>query len=149
MAVNFDYRAETGAVGNYIEINILTPTQLVVQWAEAKKISREALERLFEDGFTSLEAIKLLDIDDLTKSKIPRGQKKLICLVRTPSTMWKLPIFHRRNSPATGRGSPETPGGRSVNNAGSTGWWPCYFSWNSWIGESAKEWTATSTKWTC
>ena len=87
MAVNFDYRVETGAVGNYIEINTLSPTQLVVQWAEAKKISREALERLFKDGFTSLEAIKLLDTDDLAKSKIPRGQKKLICLVRTPSTM--------------------------------------------------------------
>ena len=42
------------------------------------KINVGAMERLFEEGFTSLEALKLLNEEDLSKSKIPRRQKKLI-----------------------------------------------------------------------
>ena len=60
------------------EITTMTPEQVVMHWAQSNKISADAIEKLFEEGFTSLEAIKLLDSDDLSKSKIPRGQKKLI-----------------------------------------------------------------------
>ncbi|MES9970253.1 MAG: hypothetical protein ABW092_09480, partial [Candidatus Thiodiazotropha sp.] len=38
----------------------------------------DAAEKLLKDGFTSIEAVKLIDVDDLAKSKIPRGQQKLI-----------------------------------------------------------------------
>ena len=50
----------------------------MLQWARENKISEGAVDRLFEEGFTSLEALRLLDEEDLSKSKIPRGQKKLI-----------------------------------------------------------------------
>ena len=63
---------------NMVEITTLTPEQCVLQWASENKIGEEAVARLFEEGFTSLEAIRLLDADDLSKSKITRGQKKLI-----------------------------------------------------------------------
>ena len=63
---------------NVIEITTLSPEQLVWQWATENKIGEEAVDRLFEEGFTSLEAIRLLDAEDLSRSKITRGQKKLI-----------------------------------------------------------------------
>lgn len=47
-------------------------------WAVQHKICDEAVLELFEEGFNSLEAIKLLEPDDLSKTKISRGQKKLI-----------------------------------------------------------------------
>ena len=61
-----------------VEITSLTPEQLVLQWASQNKIGEEADTRLFEEGFTSLEAIRLLDADDLSRSKISWGQKKLL-----------------------------------------------------------------------
>ena len=63
---------------NVVEITTMIPEQVVMHWAQSNKISADAVEKLFEERFTSLEAIKLLDSDDLSKSKIPRGQKKLI-----------------------------------------------------------------------
>ena len=63
---------------NVVEITTLTSEQLVWQWASENKIGKEAVARLFEEGFTSLKAIRLLDADDLSKSKITWGQKKLI-----------------------------------------------------------------------
>lgn len=50
----------------------------VEQWATQMKISPDAVKLLFKDGFTSMEAVTLLDRDDLAFTKIPRGQQKLI-----------------------------------------------------------------------
>ena len=47
-------------------------------WAVQHKICDEAVLELFEEGFNSLEAIKLLEPDDLSETKISPGQKKLI-----------------------------------------------------------------------
>ena len=63
---------------NVIQFTSLTPEQLVSKWAMENKISEDAVAKLLEEGFTSLEAIRLLDADDLSRSKISRGQKKLI-----------------------------------------------------------------------
>ena len=52
---------------NVVEITTLTPEQCVLQWASKNKIGEEAVARLFEEGFTSLEAIRLLYADDLSK----------------------------------------------------------------------------------
>ena len=63
---------------NVVKITTMTLEQVVMHWAQTNKISADAVEKLFEEGLTTLEAIKLLDSDDLSKSKILRGQKKLI-----------------------------------------------------------------------
>ena len=55
---------------NVIEIITFSPEQLVWQWATQNKIGEEAVDRLFEEGFTSLEAIRLFDAEDLSRSKI-------------------------------------------------------------------------------
>lgn len=64
--------------GNLIEIRTMSDEECVSSWAVQNKISSDAIERLFKEGFTSMEALKLLDSDDLGRTKIPRGQQKLI-----------------------------------------------------------------------
>ena len=66
------------ATENCVTIMTMSSEEVVLQWARENKISQGAVDRLFEEGFTSLEALRLLDEEDLSKSKIPRGQKKLI-----------------------------------------------------------------------
>ena len=55
-----------------------TDEECVISWAVQNKISSDAIERLFKEGFTSKEAMKVLDSDALGRTKIPRGQQNLI-----------------------------------------------------------------------
>ena len=59
-------------------ITTMTPKQIVMEWASRIKISLDTVQKLFEEGFMSLEAICLLDVEDFSMSKIPQGQKKLL-----------------------------------------------------------------------
>lgn len=63
---------------NVITITTMTPEEVVADWARENMISDGAVDKLFEEGFNSLQALRLLDEEDLSKVKIPRGQKKLI-----------------------------------------------------------------------
>ena len=63
---------------NIVEIRTMTLEQVVQEWATANKITADSVDKLFEDGFTSFEAIKLIDAEDLAKSKMTTGQKNLI-----------------------------------------------------------------------
>ena len=48
------------------------------QWAVERKISSKAVDILIKDGFNLMDAMTLLDKDDLAHSKMPRGQQKLV-----------------------------------------------------------------------
>ena len=48
------------------------------RWATDKKLTGKAVNMLIKDGFSSMEAVVLLDKEDLLQSKIPRGQQKLL-----------------------------------------------------------------------
>ena len=48
------------------------------RWATDKKLTGKAVNMLIKDGFSSMEAVVLLDKEDLLPSKIPRGQQKLL-----------------------------------------------------------------------
>ena len=65
-------------VENIVEIQTVSAEEAAKTWAVQHRINEDALERLFEEGFNSLEAIKLIEADDLPKSKISKGQSKLI-----------------------------------------------------------------------
>ena len=56
----------------------MTYEEVVLHLAKQSKISVDPVEKSFKDRFTSMKAIKLIDGDDLGKTKIPRGQQKLI-----------------------------------------------------------------------
>ena len=48
------------------------------EWATAHKITAKTVDLLVKDGFSSMDAVELLDKEDLSQSKIPRGQQKLL-----------------------------------------------------------------------
>ena len=66
------------AVENYVEIQTMSAEEAAKAWAVQHRINEDAVEKLFEEGFNSLDAIKLIEPDDLPKSKISKGQRKLI-----------------------------------------------------------------------
>ena len=65
-------------VANIVDIRTMSDEEYMAAWAKDNKISLEAIEKLSQDGFTSMQALKLVDKDDLAKAKLPRGQQKLI-----------------------------------------------------------------------
>ena len=54
------------------------------RWATEKKLTGKAVDMLIKDGFSSMEAVVLLDKEDLLQSKIPRGQQKLLLKALRP-----------------------------------------------------------------
>ena len=52
-------------VENVIEISTLSDEEVVLNWAARGKISPHAFEKLFKEGFTSIEAMLLLEDEDL------------------------------------------------------------------------------------
>ena len=57
---------------------VLTDEEIVTQFCLQNKVSKTATDELLKRGFTSLEALKLVQLDDLSSEKIPRGQRRLI-----------------------------------------------------------------------
>ena len=56
----------------------MTDEEIVTQFCLANKVTKTATEELVKHGFTSLEALKLVEMDDLSSKKIPKGQRWLI-----------------------------------------------------------------------
>ena len=50
-------------------------------WAAHQKISGKTVDLLIKEGFDSMEALILIDSDDLSQTKIQRGQQKLLLKV--------------------------------------------------------------------
>ena len=48
------------------------------EWATTHNITAKTGDLLVNDGFSSMDAIALVDKEDLAQSKIPRGQQKLL-----------------------------------------------------------------------
>ena len=63
---------------NVIEIRTLYDEEIVINWVTQKKISKDTIDKLFKEGFTSMEAMLLLEDEDISRTKIPRVQQKLI-----------------------------------------------------------------------
>lgn len=63
-----------------IEVQTVSDEVFLANWAVQNKISIDVIEKLKVEGFTSMDAMKLIDRDDLCKPKlaIPRGQQKLV-----------------------------------------------------------------------
>ena len=63
---------------NTIETDTMTDEEYLYAWAAERKISAAATDKLIADGFTSVEAMKLVETSDLSRNKITWGQQKLI-----------------------------------------------------------------------
>lgn len=55
------------SVGNNIEITTMSDEEAARVWAAEHKILKDATGKLFEERFGSLDAIKLVDVDELIK----------------------------------------------------------------------------------
>ena len=56
----------------------MSDEQRVEAWATACKLSTESIKVLAKEGFTSMEALALLEEEDMSATKMPRGQQKLV-----------------------------------------------------------------------
>ena len=52
-----------------LEIRTMICEQVAAAWAMQNKISESSVEKLFKEGFSSLEAIKLVEPEDFFKTK--------------------------------------------------------------------------------
>ena len=59
-------------------VTVLSDEDIVTQFCLANKVSKTATEEFIKRGFTSPEALKLVEMDDLSSEKIPKGQRRLI-----------------------------------------------------------------------
>ena len=68
------------SIDQILEVRTVSDEEFVASWAANNKISQDVVEKLCQEGFTSMEALKLIDRDDLSKTKlaIPKGQQKLV-----------------------------------------------------------------------
>ena len=55
-------------VENIIDTSTLSDEEDVLNWATCGKISLDAIEKLFKEGFTSMEAMLLLEDEDLART---------------------------------------------------------------------------------
>ena len=55
-------------VVNVLEIRTSINEEMVAAWTAENNISDEAHEKLLKEGFTSIDAIKLIEMDDLIKT---------------------------------------------------------------------------------
>ena len=76
------------------------------EWAAAQKVTSKTVDLLIKDGFNSMEAVDLLDCDDLLQSNIPRGQQKLLL-----KALQKGPYSPNTSATAHGSGSEAGPSG--------------------------------------
>ena len=67
-------------VENMIEIWMLSDEEVVLNLAAHRKISPDAIEKLFKED--SMEAMLLLEDEDLAWTKILRGQQLILAAVR-------------------------------------------------------------------
>jgi len=70
------------------------------EWATARKITAKTVDLLVKDGFSSMDAVELLDKDDLAQSKIPRGQQKLLLKALQPRQVTEQTTAHSETTMA-------------------------------------------------
>ena len=70
--------APVGNGGGNAIVSDLADEDLVINFCLQNKIAKPAIDELLKRGFTSLEALSLVEMADLDAPKIPKGQRRLI-----------------------------------------------------------------------
>ena len=84
----------------------------MTQFCLANKVSKTATEEIIKRGFTSLEALKLVEMDDLSSEKIPKGQRRLIMHITRS-------LLHHHAADRSNDGTANT-GGSTIGTANAT-----------------------------
>ena len=59
-------------------VSDLSDQDLLIQYCLQNKVNKTAIDELLKRGFDSLEALKLVNLEDLSSQNIPMGQRRLI-----------------------------------------------------------------------
>ena len=59
-------------------VSDLSDMDMVINYFLQNKIAKRVIDELLKKGFTSLEAFRLVEMDDLTEPTITKGQQGLI-----------------------------------------------------------------------
>ena len=75
-------------------VSDLSDMDIVINYCLQNKIAKRVIDELLKKGFTSLEAFRLVEMDDLTEPSIPRGQQGVIvhiaaALQQAGARQWK------------------------------------------------------------
>ena len=62
----------------YAIVMDLSDTDLVINYCLQNKVDKMAVDELLKRGYTSLKALQLIEAEDLSGPKIPRGQRRTI-----------------------------------------------------------------------
>ena len=72
------------------EVRTLSDEEAIFVWAAENKINKESIEKLIKDGFTSMDALRLVDQEDLHNPSYHVDNKNLFSLVFKITTRRKL-----------------------------------------------------------
>ena len=70
-----DQTSENNDVGT---VSDLSDTDILIQYCLQNKVNKTAVDELLKRGFDSLDALKLVNMEDLSSQHIPMGQRRLI-----------------------------------------------------------------------
>ncbi|MEW8547234.1 MAG: hypothetical protein AB2693_27300 [Candidatus Thiodiazotropha sp.] len=76
----------------------MSDEDLVINYCLQSKVTKPAVDELLKRGFNSLEALSLVDMEDLMSPKIPCGQRRLI--LHVAGTLKQKPVTDHSNSGA-------------------------------------------------
>ena len=68
-----------GDVANMATISDLSDQDILIKYCLQSKVNKTAIDELLKRGYDSLDALKLVNIEDLSSQNIPMGQRRLIC----------------------------------------------------------------------
>lgn len=71
-------QSDTQDDGNMGTVSDLTDQDLLIQYCLQNKVNKTAIDELLKRGYDSLNALKLVNIEDLSSQHIPMGQRRLI-----------------------------------------------------------------------
>ena len=66
-------------VANMATISDLSDQDILIKYCLQSKVNKTAIDELLKRGYDSLDALKLVNIEDLSSQNIPMGQRRLIC----------------------------------------------------------------------
>lgn len=73
--------AEIGVDAGQASLSDLSDKDVVINYCLQNKVEKGAIDELLKRGYTSLEALRLVEVEDLVSPKIPKGQRRLIITI--------------------------------------------------------------------
>lgn len=70
--------AETNDIAGVATVTDLSDTDIVIKFLLENKVQKTAIDEVIKRGYTSLEALRLVNMKDLNSPLIPLGQRRLI-----------------------------------------------------------------------